>query len=707
MNILSQGLTVSTLIFLLGAIAIDSVASDFQTASDLGTTGLIDLPSARMQPDATFTSTYSRQDVVDFYSLTYQATPWLETTFRYAILDPRVDREFSSDGLRDRSYDVKVRLLKEGDLAPDLSVGIIDLGGTGVFSSEYVVGSKRFGNFDVSLGVGWGRLAGRDIASNPLAEIASRFEEREGLTTLADTGEFRTDNFFSGPDIGLFGGVEYRPNGGPLRILVEYNSDRYNREESLGTLDVDSPISVGVDWEFVEGIKIGASWQHGSQFGLKLTSNLDTSLIKERSLQTFPWHSHDYAAHDLPEDFEDNWFERMRLDASNSGYSILAGTIEDGNHALIEYRNQSYALNADAAERIMASAGVHLPPEVTRVTLVLSEAGLYPVRISYLRSAMDNRDYQRKNADAALRQVDYLPGRRISDPEFKPEKQGSSLDLDFGISTRVGFFDPDVPLTYQIFAAIRADANLIGGWDLTAQYRQDLVNNYNRVERVSNSVLPPVRSDIEEYLRQGESSIDYLYLQKRGQFSQNLYYHAFAGILELQYSGVGGEVLYHPFRSRIGIGANLIAVQQRAFDGGFGTRSYEAIIGHLSAYWASPFYNFDVAIHAGKYLARDIGATLEVNRTFANGWRVGAFATMTDVSAEEFGEGSFDKGFRLTIPLNVLSTGNSRRGNNVVLRPVLRDGGARLDDFGSQIWQILKPSRYDVLSKTEQRLLHP
>ena len=406
-------------------------------------------------------------------------------------------------------------------------------------------------------------------------------------------------------------------------------------------------------------------------------------------------------------DFEDSWFERMQLDANNSGYSILAGTIEDDNHALIEFRNQSYVLQADAAERVMASAGVHLPPEITRVTLVLNEAGLYPLRVTYLRTAMDNRDYQRKNADAALRQVDFLPGRQIVNPEFSAEEGGRVLDLDFGISARFGFFDPEVPLTYQIFAAVRADVNLVAGWGLTAQYRQNISNNFDDVDRVSNSVLPPVRSDIEEYLREGDSGIDHLYLQRRGQLSQNLYYHAFAGILELQYSGVGGEVLYYPFRSRVGFGANVIAAQQRAFDGGFGTRSFETVTAHLSAYWATPFFNYDIAVHAGRYLAGDLGATLELNRTFANGWTVGAFATMTNVSAEDFGEGSFDKGITLSIPFNSLSTGNNRRGNNIVIRPVLRDGGARIEGFGTQLWRILRPSRYDVLAQTEQRLLHP
>ena len=37
----------------------------------------------------------------------------------------------------------------------------------------------------------------------------------------------------------------------------------------------------------------------------------------------------------------------------------------------------------------------------------------------------------------------------------------------------------------------------------------------------------------------------------------------------------------------------------------------------------------DLGIHAGKYLAKDVGATFELRRTFSNGWMVGLWATLT------------------------------------------------------------------------------
>ena len=60
---------------------------------------------------------------------------------------------------------------------------------------------------------------------------------------------------------------------------------------------------------------------------------------------------------------------------------------------------------------------------------------------------------------------------------------------------------------------------------------------------------------------------------------------------------------------------------------------------------------FDLKISAGEYLAGDIGSTIEFSRTFPNGVSFGAFATFTDVSTEQFGEGSFDKGIFFNIPI--------------------------------------------------------
>ena len=56
-------------------------------------------------------------------------------------------------------------------------------------------------------------------------------------------------------------------------------------------------------------------------------------------------------------------------------------------------------------------------------------------------------------------------------------------------------------------------------------------------------------------------------------------------------------------------------------------------------------------ISAGEYLAGDKGFTVEFSRTYQGGLRLGAFASFTNVSTEDFGEGSFDKGIFFSIPI--------------------------------------------------------
>ena len=61
--------------------------------------------------------------------------------------------------LKDKGFDLKVKIKKESYYFPEIVVGWNDLAGTGRFSGEYLVASKNFGDFDLTLGMGWGARA--------------------------------------------------------------------------------------------------------------------------------------------------------------------------------------------------------------------------------------------------------------------------------------------------------------------------------------------------------------------------------------------------------------------------------------------------------------------------------------------------------------------------------------------------------------------
>ena len=156
-------------------------------------------------------------------------------------------------------------------------------------------------------------------------------------------------------------------------------------------------------------------------------------------------------------------------------------------------------------------------------------------------------------------------------------------------------------------------------------------------------------------------------------------------------------MLWKPVDSRLALGAELNFVKQRDFDQLFGFQDYQTTTGHLSAYYA--FNNgFVGQIDAGRFLAGDWGASFALDRTFANGWKVGAYATFTNVSAADFGEGSFDKGLRFTVPLETVLGTPTAKKNTTTIRSLARDGGARLDVNG-RLYDLVKDSHKPELRR--------
>ena len=72
---------------------------------------------------------------------------------------------------------------------------------------------------------------------------------------------------------------------------------------------------------------------------------------------------------------------------------------------------------------------------------------------------------------------------------------------------------------------------------------------------------------------------------------------------------------------------------------------------------------------------------------------------------EDFGEGSFDKGMFFRIPFDGLFGRNTRGSYATRIRPIQRDGGARLEDFSGNIWWDIRNARYDSFYNDSARNL--
>ena len=145
------------------------------------------------------------------------------------------------------------------------------------------------------------------------------------------------------------------------------------------------------------------------------------------------------------------------------------------------------------------------------------------------------------------------------------------------------------------------------------------------------------------------------------------------------YGGFASEILFKPFRSNLALSLEYNNVKRREFDQKFSFLDHEISTHHLNFAYYEPRSNILAKWSYGKYLAGDSGYTLDLSRRMPSGWRAGFFFTRTNVSAEEFGEGSFDKGFYFNVPLNIFSKGYSKESNGFRFKTMTRDGGQRLE----------------------------
>ena len=697
-----------------GGVLIFSFSTGSIRASDFGSSGLITIPSASMLDDGQLAFTYSRNQVASTYNLTFQITPSIEGTFRYSLFNPFAVRV--SDAilesrrealfLRDRSYEVKYRLFSETNRRPEVAIGIRDILGSGVWSGEYVVATKRFGLTDVTIGLGWGRFGQRKAFSNPLSLLNDEFNSRpEGIYEGLNVGELRSKAFFKG-DVGVFGGFRHQFNKYPIDLIVEYTSDRYDREIGLELLKRSRPWSYGLNWKFLPGLSLQLSHQIGQFHGVTIKSVKDFKSVPKVIEPSFYSSADPLGARLAPEHIDlNNWYDKLLFDVERAGIRMHRAKLDPGNpSAEFLISNDSYALWADALDQFFKLAEIHVPQSIMQIQAQTIENNHLGPRVIRVRDNLESRSRLNARVDIHARQK-ITDSVKLVRPTYSTDFRLPRLALTVDLGLRVQLMDPDEPLKKQLYLNGKARLAITNGLNLWSSYSLDINNDFN-VKRAADSVLPRVRSEINRYLTEGETGIDSLFIEHRTTVRRNIHMRSYVGLLEEMFGGGGIEALYHPSLSRIAVGANVNWVKQRSFNKGFSFRDYSVLTGHLSMFYASPWHQIDLGVHVGRYLAGDVGVTFEARRTFVNGFSIGAFATRTNVSDEDFGEGSFDKGLFLRVPFNLFTNFNNRASYSTVVRSLERDGGRKLEGAVGNLWWDRRAIRADSFSSRDKERVH-
>ncbi|MDA8696236.1 YjbH domain-containing protein [Gammaproteobacteria bacterium] len=627
----------SIFIFTSGDLYSDSFK--YNSFNNHGVIGLINMPSARFYDEASHGITIYDGTPDQKITMTSFPYDWMEASFFYMNIEEiRLCRnnQFGDrfcQGYKDKGFNFKFRLKEEGAW-PAIAVGINDIAGTGYYSSEYIVASYGINRMDFHFGVGWGTLNGSSNSfKNPLGYLYDGFNNRP--TKFEDKGgQFQPGRYFSGKMVSPFFGLSHAINE---NLLFKFEYDSTLTPGLIGYEIPKEDFSYGIEYSFRDNFTVGFSRERGNYTSLKFIYKNNPKKFKS-----------DYKYKKA--EFKDDDSKYAKLIKSIEANGIGVNKIIETPKAIGLELTQFAHPNLDIVEEIIRNASY--------------EAGVGKTVKKNLRVAN-------------------LQG--VS--EYNKEFENNSLLIYQRKSKRS--FNTKTNFTFRPYLASREEF-LKGALLLENNSELIIKDNfffstnlkYSIADNFEDLTLPPVntypaqvRSDVKDYLRSfgdgifiGRAQFDYHITPKK-----NHHLMVSAGILEEMFSGVGFEYLYFKQDSNYAFGFEIFDVTKRDYEMRFGTLEYKNVTGSANFYYRNyDIIPFDAKISYGEYLAGDEGITFELSRSFLNGTKFGVFASFTDVSSEQFGEGTFDKGIFFNIPVY---------GNfiNYSWRPLTKDPGAKLN----------------------------
>jgi hypothetical protein len=288
-SILSGLLTSCAVPALLTAAAASPDWPSPQPLNTYGHTGLLEMPSARMMNDGEFAVSVATAPETFRTAISFQVFPWLEAAFRYSRINSYFTEAEGNEDLFDRSFSIKVRLFEESEYLPAVAIGIQDIIGTGIYGGEYLVASKAFGDFDVTLGMGWGRLGSTGMLTNPLSYLDDRFNERPVYDPNFDKGgKPLFSSLFRGEDVSFFGGIVWQTPIEGLQAIVEYSGDAYAVETQQGVYTPQSQFNFGLTYRVADLFDVTAAYLYGDTFSFRGSFRFDPTTETMKVLEKPP-----------------------------------------------------------------------------------------------------------------------------------------------------------------------------------------------------------------------------------------------------------------------------------------------------------------------------------------------------------------------------------------------------------------------------------
>lgn len=677
--------------------------------TDFGGVGLMQMPSGRMAPEGEFNIGASYNNEYHFYNVSLQLMPWFETTIRYTLVQDSLynsDEDFSGDTkYTDKGIDFKVRLLEESTWIPETSIGVRDFGGTGLFDGEFVAATKRFGNLDVTLGMGWGYLGQNGNITNPFCKASDKYCSREA-GYKGNGGSVDFERWFKGP-AAIYGGLEYQTPYQPLRLKIEYDANDYSQDKPVRDPKNNHDMTQHTPWNF--GVLYGLgdwgdiklSYERGDTLtlGFNLTTNFNTmkAIWRDEPAES-------YTGSNTESIDEVDWQRVNQQLNNNAGYDDAK--IYANNDSVTIMATQSKYRNEDEAHKRAALILANNTPEHIQTYRIIETNQSMPLKettidSSAFKSAVNYEYVDASSTDATKTSQVTTDAEALLNQHSLKYNGLDKWDYSVAPTLQQSIGSAESFYLYAIGINTAGSVWLTDNVQASGSLYFNLVDNYDQFNYITppdGTSVPRVRTMFRAYVHENPVRMNNLQLTWFEEYGSGLYSQAYAGYLESMFGGVGSEVLYRPLNSNWALGVDATYIKQRDPDSWFGFydqdhqdggaygRDYtvvsSGVTGFATAYY-SPQWSFLkntlLKVGVGQFLAGDKGTRIDFSKQFDSGVIAGAYASFTDLSAEEFGEGSYTKGFYLSIPFDIMTVKPSKNRAMFNWQPLTRDGGQMLN----------------------------
>lgn len=664
------------LFYLFCLLSINTVAHSYEgehkpTLSRPGQTGLIELPSARMQKEghAALGTSYAYPNFLSHMS--FQPLEFLEASIRYTKTADlwRIGKDDNN-----RNLDAKLRFLKESKFLPESVIGYVDGLGTPHIRGPFFAFSKRYYDLDFTLGIVYGNYGLRNLHRDSKAFI------RAYGTTIQQKGERLFEkNLRRHSHVIPFGGIDYTTPFKGVNLKVEAVAD-YSIKHKLRNYKHLIPFNFGASFYPLDWLQLNAGLENGHQWmvGISLLTNFIQPLpgIISQSKPIPIKATQDFKRDSWSQPPEPKEIDILRFLLSKQ-FKVEAILLTPPK-LTVYFENTTHREHPKALGRL-SRALTHIAPSSVKLFEIISIAkGLHLEKILIHRSQLEKIEEGKATIEELYRYL-YPDASEPTIPQnaFRNRQLYPMFTPYLSPNIKQSLFDQNKPLRIDADISIGAAVEFGYGFLGSAEVGATVLSSLEGLKTQTSHQGHRVRSDIRNYATQGRYHISNLQMDKMTQLGPNWFARSSAGYFEQMFGGASGELLFRPYKENWALGIEINHLWQRTFEQFFDFQKYNVTSGHLSFYHKLPFFELESRLHLGRYLAKDWGGTLELSRRFKTGVVIGIFGTITNIPKKKYDESKFDKGLWVTFPLEWLLGLESRQNFDYMLRPLSKDGGQR------------------------------